>query len=220
MLRLTLTGAQVQVRRCAEPAGARGTGDAMDETMQLAPPFSARDVVAIMEGLDALRQWTGKATATILYDSDVDPFNPNALFNKVRDRPNIAVVAFTTDKNVFGGYYSVAVTEQNKDFYDRTLFVFSFESQGRCMTPQRFVAKRCFKDNAYVNFYRDRNQFVYFGVANMGGFSLGNMKSETLCSNLHKAFEGLDDTTLTGNTYEESYKSYHHCVRLVALQFS
>ena len=33
--------------------------------------------------VSALREWTGKATATVVYDSTVDEFTADRLFNKV-----------------------------------------------------------------------------------------------------------------------------------------
>ena len=88
--------------------------------------------------INALKEWTGKARATKIYDSTVDEFTGNGNFNKVKGMPNIALVGFTTDGDVFGGFYSVAVTEQDEFLYDPNMFIFSFETHGRCNTPQKF----------------------------------------------------------------------------------
>ena len=64
--------------------------------------------------VDFLKEWTGKAIATIIYDSTADEFTDGGLFNKVKDKQNIAIIGFTTDGDVFGGFYSVAVTKQEK----------------------------------------------------------------------------------------------------------
>ena len=90
----------------------------------------------------ALKEWTGKASATKIYDSTVDEFTADGLFNMVKGKQNIALVGFTADGDVFGGFYSVAVTEQFKEFNDPNMFVFSFESHGRCATPQRFAVRK------------------------------------------------------------------------------
>ena len=96
---------------------------------------------------------------------------------------------------MFGGFYSVAVTQKDAFFHDRNIFVFSFESHGRCMTPQRFVVKDRWHGGACVAFYDNdyHGRFVVF----MGGdgwfvwfygrdcwFSLGNERSKTWCANL------------------------------------
>ena len=90
---------------------------------------------------NTLKQWTGKAIASVVYDSNVCPFTDECLFQMVKDKPNIAIVATTTDGDVFGGFYNVAVTEQGKHLNDPNMFVFSCESHGRCVTPKRFVVK-------------------------------------------------------------------------------
>ena len=96
-------------------------------------------------GVNALKEWTGKERASIIFDSVVDEFTHHGLFNKVKGKANIVLIATTTEGDVFGGFYSVAVTEQDEDFYDPDMFVFSFESHGRCETPQMFVVKEGLK---------------------------------------------------------------------------
>ena len=168
--------------------------------------------------VNALKGWTGKTRATTIFDSTVDEFTHDGLFQKVKGKPNIAVVGFTTDGDVFGGFYSVAVTEQDEDFNDPNIFVFSFESHGRCMTPQRFVVKEGL-NRKYVFFYNDSsNGFVEFGVNSTGWFYLGNEISKSYCCDLSRVFEGLENTTLSGND-ENCLGQYHHCTRLVAIYF-
>ena len=50
--------------------------------------------------------------------------------NKVKDRENVAIVGFATDRDVFGGFFNVPVTELEERFNDRGVFEFSFESHG------------------------------------------------------------------------------------------
>ena len=134
---------------------------------------------AIMaNGVNALKEWTGKTTTTFVYDSTVDPFTEDGLFNKVKRKQNVAIIGFTTDGDVFGGFYSVAVTEQWHEFLDPNIFAFSFESRGRCMTPRRFVVKESLKAWAFVNFCKNTDGFVRFWVGCQGGFFLGNEDSD------------------------------------------
>ena len=53
--------------------------------------------------VSTLKEWTGKTRATVVYDSNVHKFTDECLFQMVRGRPNIAIVATTTDGDVFGG---------------------------------------------------------------------------------------------------------------------
>ena len=173
------------------------------------------------DGVNALKEWTGKGSATIVYDSTVDEFTDDAFFNSVRGKPNIAVVGFTTDGDVFGGFYSVAVTEHDWVIFDPNVFIFSFESHGRCETPRRFDVKGWLRDEANVRVDRDNvGGFVTFWADNEsgGGFTLGNEKSSSYCVDLSLGFEGIEDTTLTGRS--GSFPNNHHCARLVTIQMT
>ena len=169
----------------------------------------------VARGVEALKAWTSTSHATILYDSAVDDFTDDGIFSAVRDRANIAVVALTTDGDVFGGFYSVAVTEQDENFYDPNIFVFSFESRGRCETPQRFPVKEEKRRNKYVEFFKDSPYVTFVNIGGCYGyFYLGNEKSSnTYCHSLSWDFVGIHDTTLTGNTYPKGFT----CTRIVAV---
>ena len=171
--------------------------------------------------VNALKEWTGKAKATVVFDSTVDEFTEDGLFDKVQGKRDIAFVGFTTDGDVFGGFYSRAVTKKGIGLCDAGIFVFSFESHGRCETPQRFFPKEELKDYAYVEIEKNKSYgFLMFGVVCASvGFNLGNERSNSWCWNMSRAFDGLEDTTLTGkNNTNCLYPPYHHCTRLVAVQ--
>ena len=188
-----------------------------EEAMRSA--FSGKDLEVMTKGVDALQEWTGKARATVVYDSTVDEFTHDGLFAKVKGKRNIAVVGLTTDGDVFGGFYSVAVTKQEKCFYDRTMFIFSFESRGRCVTPQRFAVGERLKSQAFVHFWKNNcNGFVQFGVYGGTGFFLGNERIDSYCWKMSLAFEGLEDTTFSGEIANRGISPYHHNYRLVAVQ--
>ena len=167
--------------------------------------------------VNALKEWTGKARVTTIYDSAVDEFTADGLFNKVKGKPNIAIVGFTTDGDVFGGFYSVAVPVQDGFFFDPNIFAFSLESRGRCMTPQRFDVKTERKTRAGVKFFKNDSDrwFVAFGGRDCW-FALGNEKSYTCSYGLSRCFEGIRDTTLTGKGDGTRFS----CTRLVALQLA
>ena len=168
------------------------------------------------DSINVLKEWTGKARATVVFDSTVDEFTDNGIFNKVKGKPNIALVGFTTDGDVFGGFYSVAVDRQDRWFFDPNIFAFSFESHGRCMTPQRFFVKERRRKKAFVRFeILNSNGFVRLAVFGVGGFTLGNESSKSCCWDMSNAFEGIEDTTLTGKDFHSS----SHFIRLVVIQF-
>ena len=102
----------------------------------------------MVDCINALKQWTGKAIATTVFASTVEPFTHDGLCTKVMWKPNNAIIGLTTDGDVFGGFYSVAVIEQDTDFHDLDTFI--FESRGRCETPKRFSVKEWLEKIALV----------------------------------------------------------------------
>ena len=145
----------------------------------LSTAFSGNGLEVITKGMEALKRWTGMANATTVYNSAFDGFTANCLFDMVRGKPNIAIVGFTEDGDVFGGFYGIAKELQGKDLFDPTMFAFSFESHGRCLTPQRFPVKE--KKLSMVEFVCcDSSGFVSFFVDHVSGFSLGDGRSDSL----------------------------------------
>ena len=175
---------------------------------------SAQDS-AVSRYANTLKEWSGKTTANVIYDSSVCSFNDNCLFQMVKDKPNVAIITTTADGDVFGGFFSVPVTVQNVEFEDPNMFIFSFESHGRCETPQRFFPNEETKDNAFVEFYQ-RDSFGRFVLFSGGveAFSLGNEKSKTFSFNLSDAFDGIENNTLSGKGNYEKYT----CNGLIAIQ--
>ena len=170
-------------------------------------------------GVESLKQWTGTTKATVVYDSTVDEFTHKGLFRKVRYLPNIALIGFTTDGDVFGGFYSVDVDQQHCPTPDPDIFVFSLESHGRCATPQRFDVKDESKGELLVDFWKnDSNGFVSFTVPSLCQVFLGNERSNSNCCHLSLGFQGVDDTTLTGLNGPWHEGPFFHCIRLLAVQ--
>ena len=44
--------------------------------------------------VNTLKGWTGKATVTIIFDSTVDEFTNNGIFEGIKANENVAIVAF------------------------------------------------------------------------------------------------------------------------------
>ena len=166
--------------------------------------------------VDALKEWAGKANATIIYDSTVDEFTDDGLFNKVKGKPNIAVIGFTTDGDVFGGFYHMALMRQGQHLYDPNLFIFSFESHGQSTTPHKFVVKKEKKGCAVVKFQKNHpgGLFAALYVAHDSGFLLGNDQSEVCFAFEPSGFECTGNTTPTGKNFGVLLP----CCRLVAIQ--
>ena len=176
-------------------------------------------------GIRALKEWTAASAAAVVYDSAVDPFTVDGLFAKVKNKPNVAVIGFTTGRDVFGEFYRIPITETDqKAAFDPSIFVFSFEAHGRCAAPKKFAVWPAFVAKAQAVFCKREKErtygFLWFWVDGQGGFYLGNERSMSYCKNAANAFAGLDNTTLTGANTTHNGGEYHHPTRLVAVQLS
>ena len=150
---------------------------------------------AVAAGVDALRRWTGRASARLVFDDAAAGLTSDALFRCVRGVAGLAYVAVTMDGDVFGGYSGVAVDERERACGDPGLFLFAFEAHGRCETPRRFVVKGAVRGEAAVRLGGvDDDELVTFGVGEWGELALG--AGGSYCVSLGDAFEGLKNTLL------------------------
>ena len=120
--------------------------------------FTWFDKETTTKGINEHKQLTWLSEATFVNDSKADPSTAYGLFDRARRTLKVAFSGFMTYGDVFGGFFSVAVTEQIKRFFDPNMIIFSFESHGRCMTPQRFVAREERKENAPVMLWRNKRR--------------------------------------------------------------
>ena len=165
--------------------------------------------------INALKAWTNLDRFTIIYDSNIDEYTDDGLFNKVEGVRNIAVIGFSIDGDVFGGFFSVAARERNKKFFDRNMFIYSFQSRGRCETPKRFNVREEDRDDKGGQFYKDDYKGRFVDIGGSGGcFYLGNEKSTTWCSFLSYGFFRTENKVLTGNSYPDNFV----CVRIVVVR--
>ena len=181
-------------------------------------PHNAPPDMNVTGTINTLVEWAGKTTGVVVYDSDRDEFTDTAVFDTLKGKANIAVIGLTTDGDVFGGFYSVAVTARGSPCYDPNIFAFSLESNGRCATPQKFAVKERLRDKATVEFFENNtNGFISFWVDFAGGFWLGNERSNSTCIGMSCGFEEQEDTTLSGKD-GNFHGEVHHCIRLIGIQ--
>ena len=154
-------------------------------------------------GLDALKEWTGRSRLSVVYDSAVDGMTVCDMFQRVRGKRNVAVIGTTTAGDVFGGFYSVAMTREDV-IKDPNAFVFSFKSHGRCRVPQRFVVKNKRKEGfAVALFEQDGVWTLAIGLGSFPipvfGFVSSGIRPFCVCHKMSKTFEGIQETTLMGD---------------------
>ena len=185
--------------RATSDAARAALADQIGALRQVASSCSASEAQDMATKIRSLKAWTGKASATIVYDSRVDPFTHAGLFSKVFNRPNVALIGETRTGDVFGAFYSVPVREQDQRIFDPTIFAFVFEAHGRCATPQKFALRGEVKQRASVSFLNSSlDGFVWFGVSTTHGFHMGNHETTGTCEGLSTVFDGMEDSTLAG----------------------
>ena len=167
--------------------------------------------------VDALKQWTGKANVTILYDSTVDEFTKQGLFDKVVEKPNIAIVPFTDEGDVFGVYSNVGARSEEVPFEDPDMFIFSFQSHWIWGTPKRFLATEEGRQDLFVLFLPDNSNGVFVQFAShrrndlLPLALLGHEKSRTRCDGVWYSEQHL-------RGYLHAEEDRFSCARVVAVQ--
>ena len=179
-------------------------------------PKSVVDSISCLsEGLKALKTWTCKSKATLVFDSDKDGWD-KPKFHEAMKKPSNAVIGITDKGDIFGGYVSVALTETGKWLPDDGQFAFSLFSHGRCDVPQRWMMKKdregAGKD---VAIWRPgNNDYITFGNFNCGSLKLNIQTNESWIGNPSRWFNGLGDTVLTGENH-----AFFTTTRLLVVRF-
>ena len=174
------------------------------------------DTPALAKGIEALKEWRELPNVTLIYDSTVDPFTSEDLYRRIVNRPNVSYIAFTSEGDIFGVSLRSPLPSGVRQVQDWNIFVFSFESHGRCETPKMFRPEPNRMGMTFMTFMNDENEFFHTHVRMRGGLAFGNERCATKSWGMSQAFVGLEDTTLTGKGDNERYT----CTRLIAVQLS
>ena len=163
----------------------------------------------LLRGMFMLKTWTEMATATIVYDSTVDPPAKGDFFETILYKENIAVVAFTGDGDVFGVFHNFSLSDQERVTEPR-VFLFSLESHGRCMTPKQFLFEcndllmnhQHYKDGQRFFLLCDGNRtYCYLGEPCFEDLLIEKLGLEKKSSpvDITSCFQGVDKTVLIGD---------------------
>ena len=164
-----------------------------------------------------LREWVGGTAPKKLYDSTVDEFTADAFIQSLYNRRRVVMLETTTVGDVFGVAINPPFTPQDERLSDPSAFLFSFESHGRCATPQRFAASHELRLGLQVALYHQHTCGFLCVWANGGGeVYFGGERSSSFCSDLDQVFEPIGAKTLTGNN---GFYRFHRARRLEAFSF-
>ena len=164
-----------------------------------------------------LKDWTESSSLHVVYDSDIDEFSNVEFLNHCLSRPNIAVVGMTSKDDVFGVFFGAPVDTPGKAPFDPSHFIFSFQSNGRCVTPQRWFVKA----RAQASFFSVWFSSSECGFLRVGDFAaklfFGNSRSKCFAYKTGNVYDGLDNAALTG-TDDWDADAVWHFTRLLVLQ--
>ena len=105
------------------------------------------DDFLIENELKQIEEWTKLKCSEIIFDTEVDDWADQKLFNsRILGKKQFVVIVEDTDGNRFGGYVNAIIDkirgDENKQFnYDPQSFLFSLNSNGRLPGMMKFESK-------------------------------------------------------------------------------
>ena len=156
-------------------------------------------MLTVHQKVKVLKEWTGKETAELVYDTTTCDFSHNA-FNVCFKSPNNAVIGVTEDGDIFGGFG--VVVQINEYTPNPNHFIFSLDSHCRCCVPQRWRIKPE-KQATSVMLFNDSSDFIRFGAGDGEGrlyFISG--QNQSFCCNLSESYDGVGDLWLYGKNHD------------------
>ena len=163
---------------------------------------------------NVLMDWTAANSATVIYDSTVDECATQTVVDTVRNLPNVALIAFTQQGHVFGGFYRKPSTSTQTFVYDERLFAFSFETKERLRPPVRFFPQEQCRDAAYIGFWTRYPSGLHLSLwldSLDNGFEVADEKGRTMWS-ICALFDQTDDSEM-----DDAFANLQ-CTRVVLVQ--
>ena len=160
-----------------------------------------------------LKEWTGKARSSVVYDSTVDEFTADRLFNKVGASKMWHSSGSQRTATCLGG--SSVLLWNNKASCSSSRTCLSFRSIARAVRDSAAVRLEEEADEEGARRILEEQQqwavFWFYGCE--GWFYLGDDKSDTFGSQVSHCFVRTEDITLTGEVWGRFI-----CCRLVSVQ--
>ena len=185
------------------------TADALHRTGQLLNQIDLyrgttldTDLALVFQHLDTLKRWTNATASHIVFDADRRLIVGRAFFPKCGGLANLALVAFTRDGDVFGGFVKRRFPRENERAKDPGHFLFSLYSHGRGSAPAMFPLTEQARQEVAVQTFYDDNVAGFLRFGGRGALTLGNNSFTPFAKNLRLSYVGLPDTLLTGASGE------------------
>ena len=139
----------------------------------------------------------------MLYDSDIDGKDSSIFRNKIMNHNQLYFIAIDSHDNVFGHYHPGVIDEISNFIYDDNIFIFTLNSNGRSGV-KKFNRKR---ENNCTYIY-DNNKYYNCYFCFDCGYWIHQIDTNNSWINndvIVNCFEGIEETTLTGNCWPKDY---------------
>ncbi|KAL7713398.1 TLDc domain-containing protein [Entamoeba marina] len=185
-------------------------------TFEQPQPQQIHSIKVIESNWISLQKWSGMSQYDIVFDSEVDQDNTNAMFNsKVMNKSNLYFVTFDEFGNVFGSFIKDPISQIGSYNFDVNNFIFSLIQIGKneIKTPLRWFLKDKKKGGAYL--WKDSD--CLFTIGSYEGFfriSKIHLK-DSYCHNISATYQNISNYDLN-NTNKSSQR--FAVERIVVLQ--
>ena len=154
----------------------------------------------VVNNMNKLEEWSGKKYSSVLYDSDIDGKDSSIFRNKILNHNQLYFIAIDSNDNVFGHYHPGVVDGIGSNIYDNNIFIFTLNSDGRSG-----VKKFNRKNGDICTYICNSNNYYGCGYCGYGIRQIDT--NESFIGNvIVDYFEGIEETTLTGNSDEFTTK--------------
>ena len=160
-------------------------------------PFNAYKY--IINNIPILEEWSGLKYKEILYDSNKDDKSSEIFRNKIINHQHLYFIIIDSDNNVFGHYHNSIINIIEDQIYDKRIFMFSLNSNGRCE-----IKKFESNENIYTYIYNGNNseeQFYSCGNdENYDCYGIDKIEDNNgIIQNIENNFKNMKTTDITGN---------------------
>ena len=160
----------------------------------------------IIKNIPILEEWSGYKYNQIIYDSDKDGKINEIFKNKIINHSHLYFIIIDSNNNVFGHYHNEIIDRIKFPIYNKTIFMFTLNSNGRC------EIKKLESKKYLYTFIHDGNcsekQFYDGNDENNDWYSIFKIEDNYgIIEDIQNNFKDMKSTDITGN--DCSKKSGH-----------
>ena len=155
--------------------------------------------------LTQFKEWKSSSDGQIIFDSRAQNWSKSTseFTTTLKGKKKIFIVINDMDGNIFGGFISKEITNENEWITDDNAFLFTIESNQRIAHPTKYPIKAEKAEHAFIMFGDDFDLLFQFGY----GYDIVVCKQDHL-QNLNSGvnetsfdFQKIKNPLITGKTF-------------------